>query len=263
MHNYIYIIQNFHIAPLTVYPSVSISLIFSSCLCVCISFCTVKCVFSWREEHHRQRWMSRVMTPWVLLSKLPTQTSSPCEWSHFSLDKRYFFSLMSEFLINHRTLTSSRAWELFEMILCSKSSCWKLQTELILCMTEILNYFIVSLMGVFILPSSPLILFSPCWYTYLVTPYHHNTLLFLRSLPTSTSQLLNSLFIISSLFILLLSYLSHSYVCPFLSNTLLPLSFSPLLQTASSTDERGDARSRSSLGSTRSIPQQQPHWAAV
>lgn len=50
-------------------------------------------------------------------------------------------------------------------------------------------------------------------------------------------------------FILLSSYLS--------------LSSSPLLQTASSTDERGDARSGASLGSTRSIPQQQPHWAAV
>lgn len=36
-----------------------------------------------------------------------------------------------------------------------------------------------------------------------------------------------------------------------------------VLQVASGTDERGDARGRGSVGSTRSIPQQQPHWAAV
>lgn len=45
--------------------------------------------------------------------------------------------------------------------------------------------------------------------------------------------------------------------------TPLPLCFSSSLQTASSADERGDAGSRGAHGSTRSIPQQQPHWAAV
>lgn len=52
-------------------------------------------------------------------------------------------------------------------------------------------------------------------------------------------------------------------VCRLRLLTPLPFYFSSSLQTASSADERGDAGSRGAHGSTRSIPQQQPHWAAV
>lgn len=95
--------------------------LFSSCLFICF---TVRCVCSWREEHHRLRWTSRVTTPWVLLCKLPTPISSPCELS----------------LTGDRSIIAVLTFK-FREVEKGKLSCWDQTHTLLLLKTERLPDF--------------------------------------------------------------------------------------------------------------------------